>query len=56
MFRAKKSFSGLITMREGEVREISDQALIKDLLRADYIEEIKEEKKKKGVKKDEYDS
>lgn len=45
MYKALRSFSGLISMIEGEVREISDQSLVKDLLRAGHIEEVKSEKK-----------
>ena len=47
MYRALINFSGSISMVEGEVRDITDPATIKDLVRAGYIEEIKEEKKKK---------
>ncbi len=45
MYRALKSFSGKISMRKGEVKAITDKAVIADLLRAGYIEEIKAEKK-----------
>lgn len=41
MHRALKSFSGIISMHEGEVREIDDAELVADLLRAGYIEEVK---------------
>ena len=37
LYMATISFSGLITMRKGEVREISDQSLIDDLMKAGYI-------------------
>lgn len=56
MYRAIVSFSGLISMSKGEVREISDLAIAQDLLKAGYIEEVKEEvkktkpRKKRGVK------
>lgn len=46
MYRALISFSGQISMMEGEVREISDPLLLSDLLNAKYIEEVKEESKK----------
>ena len=36
-----KSFSGTISMCEGETREIKDADLVADLLRAGYIEEVK---------------
>lgn len=41
MHKALKSFSGAISMREGETREIKDADLVADLLRAGYIEEVK---------------
>lgn len=58
MYRALVSFSGIISMSMGEVREISDLSLVKDLLRAGYIMPLEEPKKeevkprrKKGTKK-----
>ena len=45
MYKALTSFSGLISMTEGEIREIKDQAVADDLLKAGYIEEIKKERK-----------
>lgn len=61
-YMALVSFSGLISMSMGEIREISDKAIVKDLLKAGYIQELKETKikkveeqkepkSKKGVKK-----
>lgn len=50
MYKAKVSFSGLISMRKGEVKEIKDKTLIKDLLQADYIEEVLPTKKEKAKK------
>ena len=41
MYRAKVSFSGIVSMAEGEVRNITDDAVAKDLLKAGYIEEVK---------------
>ena len=41
-YRALVSFTGLVSMAEGEVREISDLALAKNLLKVGYVEEIKE--------------
>lgn len=41
-FRALVSFVGRISMAKGQVREISNQELISDLLKAKYIEEVKE--------------
>ena len=40
MYRALVSFSGLISMAEGEIRDIGDDAIAKDLLNAEYIEEV----------------
>lgn len=50
MYKALISFSGQISMTEGEVREISDQSLVMDLLKAGYIEEVKSEKKPVMIK------
>ena len=47
MYRAKVGFSGLISMRKGEVRQIKDKNIVKDLLKAGYIEEIKPTKSEK---------
>ena len=46
-YMALVSFSGLISMSMGEVREINDQKIVKDLLKAGYIQELKETKIKK---------
>ena len=46
MYKAKISFSGLINMRKDEEREIKDKAIIKDLLKAGYIELVEEKPKK----------
>lgn len=45
MYKALVSFSGIISMGKGEVREITDKKIVKDLLQAKYIEEVKENKK-----------
>ena len=42
MFKALISFTGLISMGEGDVREISDVSLANDLLKAGYIEQVKD--------------
>lgn len=34
-------------MKKGEIKEIKDKALVKDLLKAGYIEEVKPVKAKK---------
>jgi len=41
MHKALKSFSGAISMHEGETREIEDADVVADLLMAGYIEEVK---------------
>lgn len=41
MHRALKSFSGVISMYEGETREIEDTEIVADLTKAGYIEEVK---------------
>ena len=41
MYRAKVSFGGIVSMAEGELKEITDDAVAKDLLKAGYIEEVK---------------
>ena len=56
MYKALKTFSGKVTMVEGEIKDILDKDVVNDLLRCKYIEEIvtdqKVEKKvtKKGKK------
>ena len=50
MHRALKSFSGAISMHEGETREIDNAELVADLLQAGYIEEVKP-KRGRSVKK-----
>lgn len=50
--KALVSFSGAFSMAKGEVGECSDEAILKDLLQAKYIEEVTE-KPKKDVKSNE---
>lgn len=54
MYKALKSFSGLVNMTKGEIKDLKDKNIIKDLLNAGYIEEVKEETKniKNEIKKD----
>lgn len=40
--RAIVSFTGTISMVMGEVREISDLAIAKNLIKVGYVEEIKD--------------
>lgn len=51
MYKALISFTGLVSMAQGDVREISDVSLANDLLKAGYIEEAKEDKPKAETKK-----
>lgn len=51
--RALVSFSGALSMYKGQEIEFNDKEIIKDLLRAEYIEEVKPEKPKKDVKSNE---
>ena len=39
-YKAKVNFSGYVSMSVGEVKTIEDANIVKDLLRAGYIEEI----------------
>jgi len=53
-YRALISFVGLISMAKGETREINNKEIISDLLKAKYIEEVKEKSKeeiKEPIKK-----
>ena len=52
--KALKTFSGLIAMKTGDVREITDKAIYTDLIKAGYVEEVKEVKpSRKKVSADE---
>lgn len=43
-YKAIVSFSGTISMAEGDIAEIADKAVSADLLSAGYIEAIEEQK------------
>ena len=45
-YKALVSFSGKLSMAMGEVREISDQSLVDDLLKAGYIIPLESKKAK----------
>lgn len=45
MYKALVSFSGLVTATKGQEIEIKDIEIAKDLLKAGYIEEVKQTKK-----------
>lgn len=44
-YRATKSFTGLVSMVKGEVRELEDEEIVKDLLKSGYIEDLSEKQK-----------
>ena len=44
-YRATKSFTGLVSMVKGEVRELEDEGIVKDLLKSGYIEDLSEKQK-----------
>ena len=46
-YRALVGFSGLISMRKDEVKEIKDKYIVDDLLKAGYIEAIENLKQTK---------
>lgn len=51
MYKALISFGGIVSMHKGEVKEINDKEVVKDLLNAHYIEEVKPKtENKKPVK------
>lgn len=49
--RAVENFSGLISMSKGEERELNNEFLLNDLLKAGYIEEVAPVQQKKNVSK-----
>lgn len=44
--KALVSFSGIVTMTQGDIGEIKNKEVYQDLLRAKYVEEVKGAKKK----------
>ena len=48
-YKAIKSFSGIVSMYVGENKEIADDNIAKDLLKAGYIEEVKPAEKGKAT-------
>lgn len=50
MYRAKVNFSGVVSMNVGEVADIADVNIAKDLIKAGYIEEVKPAEKAKPTK------
>ena len=47
MYKATRSFSGIVSMKKGDVREIKDDEVAKDLLRAGYVTELADESNNK---------
>lgn len=47
LYKAIVSFSGNISMTSGQIREISDESLVNDLLKANYIIPYEADKKPK---------
>lgn len=52
LYMATVSFSGVISMRMGEKREISDSSIVNDLLKAGHLIEVKPEDAPKAEKKE----
>lgn len=50
MYKAKVNFSGIVSMNAGDIADIADASIAKDLLKAGYIEEVKPAEKVKTVK------
>lgn len=44
-YKAKKGFTGIISMSEGEIRDLKETLHVKDLKDAGLIEEVKPPKK-----------
>lgn len=51
MYKALKSFAGKVSMYKGQVKEITDEEIVNDLLKAGYIEEVKPVKKDESKNK-----
>jgi hypothetical protein len=49
-YKAVVSFGGKVSMVVGEVRDLTDNTIVKDLLKAGYIEEVKPAEKTKAKK------
>lgn len=52
LYKATVSFSGIISMASGEIREISDPVIAADLLKAGHIIEHKLDEQPKAEKKE----
>lgn len=45
MYKATRSFSGIVSMKKGDVKEINNEEVAKDLIRAGYVIELADESK-----------
>lgn len=53
-YKALVGFSGIVSMAKDEVKELTDQNVINDLLSANYIKEVKKRgRPSKGVEENE---
>lgn len=43
-YKATRSFSGIVSMKKGDVKDINDSEVAKDLLRAGYVIALEESK------------
>ena len=50
MYKALLSFSGVISMSEGEIREITNKELVDKLINAKFIEKVSRGKTKEETK------
>lgn len=52
MYKALVSFTGKVRMKKGEIKDIADEAIAKDLVRCGYVEALeKKEEKPVSTKK-----
>lgn len=49
--KALTSFAGIVSMTAGEVGEVADEAILSDLVRVGYVEELEKEAPKAPAKK-----
>ena len=49
--KALVSFAGQISMSQDEIREVSDDAVVADLLHANYVELVEEKAAAKPIKR-----
>ena len=51
-YKATRSFSGIVSMKKGDVRDIKDVEVAKDLLRAGYVIALEEEKPQESAEEE----